>query len=88
METTLEDVVNAMESVEEKLDGLTPKVTVNVPKQPPPNVSVSPQVNITNPPQPPPNITVNAQKVTVWTFNITDRDYNGRIKTFTATPTS
>jgi len=85
----IEDAAESMSGVAKAISKLKPSVVVNVPKSDAPTVHVSaPSVSVNVPQQkiPAPNITV-LNPATEWTFQITERDHNGRIKTFTATPT-
>ena len=80
-ETLTEDLLREM--VEGQGKGLKAmnRLTAAMSSTPPPVVNVQP-----------PNVTVQPAQVTVksanrWTFEVTERDYDGRIKKFTAVPT-
>lgn len=90
-ETTMDDVLDSVDKagadISRALRDIKPNVTVHVPAQPPPNVTVQPaQVNVVVPKADPPTLKVEAYKPVGWMFEITKRDMNGRVEAFTATP--
>ena len=87
------DVADRVQDCAREIGKLTKAITGNASTAPvvnvaAPNVSVaaphvsvpSPKVVVTTP------VTVIKESVQQWTFEVTSRDYNGYIKTFTATP--
>lgn len=64
-----------------------PVVNMTMPSQPTPDVTVNPTIKVDIPEIkiPEPKVTV-SQKSTAWKFEVTKRDMNGRIESFTATP--
>ena len=79
------DLLEIQENMVEALQDLSPTITVEQPSitvSPPPPAKV--EVH-------PPSVVVEAPQITVshakgWTFTITEREYDGRIKTMKATP--
>ena len=80
------DVADRVQDCAREIGKLTKAITGNASTAPvvnvaAPHVSVpSPKVVVTTP------VTVIKESVQQWTFEVTSRDYNGYIKTFTATP--
>ena len=80
------DVADRLQDCAREIGKLTKAITPNASTAPvvnvaAPHVSVpSPKVVVTTP------VTVIKESVQQWTFEVTSRDYNGYIKTFTATP--
>ena len=80
------DVADRLQDCAREIGKLTKAITGNASTAPvvnvaAPHVSVpSPKVVVTTP------VTVIKESVQQWTFEVTSRDYNGYIKTFTATP--
>lgn len=83
VEEIAEDIVNALEDLAEAFSRAQ-RQSINIPP------SKAPVVNVAPPASPPvsvnPDIKIDMPSVSGWTFRITDRDRDGSIKEFTATP--